>query len=147
VQTEVAKQLHELPPENPAHISMKRMGAILVAPSLHAACEFVNRFAPEHLSLPGNGEVLLKQIHATGTVFLGPWGAQPLGDYASGSNHVLPTGGWARMRGGLSAADFVKCISVQSIGRNGFTRLAADVQTLARAEGLMAHANAVEVRR
>jgi histidinol dehydrogenase len=147
VQTEVTRQLRELPPENPAHISMKRMGAILVASSLHAACEFVNRFAPEHLSLPGNGEALLKQIHATGTVFLGPWGAQPLGDYASGSNHVLPTGGWARMRGGLSAADFVKCISVQSIGRNGFTRLAADVQTLARAEGLMAHANAVEVRR
>jgi histidinol dehydrogenase len=70
-----------------------------------------------------------------------------MGDYASGSNHVLPTGGWARMRGGLSAADFVKCISVQSIGRNGFTRLAADVQTMARAEGLLAHANAVEVRR
>jgi histidinol dehydrogenase len=147
VQTEVAQQLHELPPTNPAHISMKRAGAILVARTLHAACEFVNRFAPEHLSLPGNGDALLKQIHATGTVFLGPWGAQPLGDYASGSTHVLPTGGWARMRGGLSAADFVKCISVQSIGRNGFARLAADVQTLARAEGLVAHANAVEVRR
>ena len=147
VQTEVARQLRELPPANPAQISMERTGAILVAPTLHAACEFVNRFAPEHLSLPCNGEALLKQIHATGTVFLGPWGAQPMGDYASGSNHVLPTGGWARMRGGLSAADFVKCISVQSIGRNGFTRLAADVQTLARAEGLLAHANAVEVRR
>jgi histidinol dehydrogenase len=147
VQTEVTRQLRELPTTNPAHISMKRAGAILLASSLHAACEFVNRFAPEHLSLPGNGEALLKQIRATGTVFLGPWGAQPLGDYASGSNHVLPTGGWACMRGGLSAADFVKCISVQSIGRNGFTRLAADVQTLARAEGLMAHANAVEVRR
>jgi histidinol dehydrogenase len=59
----------------------------------------------------------------------------------------LPTGGWAHMRGGLSAADFVKCISVQSISRSGFTQLAADVQTLARAEGLLAHANAVEVRR
>jgi histidinol dehydrogenase len=147
VQTEVAWQLRQLPSTNPAQISMKRTGAILVAPSLPAACEFVNRFAPEHLSLPGNGEALLKQIHATGTIFLGPWGAQPLGDYASGSNHVLPTGGWARMRGGLSAADFVKCISVQSIGRSGFARLAADVQTLARAEGLLAHANAVEVRR
>ena len=69
-------------------------------------------------------------------MFLGPWAAQPLGDYASGSNHVLPTGGWARRRGGLSAADFVKCISVQSIDRQGFARLADDVQALARAEGL-----------
>jgi histidinol dehydrogenase len=80
-------------------------------------------------------------------VFLGPWAAQPLGDYASGSNHVLPTSGWAVCRAGLSAADFVKCISVQSIGRKGFARLADDVQTLARAEGLAAHANAVGVRR
>jgi histidinol dehydrogenase len=147
VQTEVARQLRQLPTTNPAQVSMKRTGAILVAPSLYAACEFVNRFAPEHLSLPGNAEALLKQVHAAGTVFLGPWCAQPLGDYASGSNHVLPTGGWARMRGGLTAADFVKCISVQSIGRDGFARLAADVQTLARAEGLQAHANAVEIRR
>jgi len=147
VQTEVARQLQQLPPTNPAQISIKRTGAILVAPSLHAACEFVNRFAPEHLSLPGNGEALLKMIHATGTVFLGPWGAQPLGDYASGSNHVLPTGGWARKRGGLSTADFVKCISVQTIGQQGFERLAGTVETLATSEGLMAHRNAVRVRR
>ena len=147
VQTEVARQLQQLPPTNPAQISMKRMGAILVAPSLHAACEFVNRFAPEHLSLPGDGDALLRKIQATGTVFLGPWGAQPLGDYASGSNHVLPTGGWARKRGGLSSADFVKCISVQTIGRRGFERLAGTVEALAASEGLMAHHNAVRVRR
>jgi histidinol dehydrogenase len=147
VQTEVDRQLRQLPTTNSAQVSLKRAGAILVAPSLHAACQFVNRFAPEHLSLLGNPEALLKQVHAAGTVFLGPWCAQPLGDYASGSNHVLPTGGWARIRGGLSAADYVKCISVQSIGRDGFARLAADVQTLARAEGLEAHANAVEIRR
>ena len=146
VQTEVARQLQQLPPANPAQISVKRAGAILVAPSLHAACEFVNRFAPEHLSLPGNGEALLKQIRATGTVFLGPWGAQPLGDYASGGNHVLPTGGWARKRGGLSSADFVKCISIQTIGRRGFERLAETAETLAASEGLMAHRNAVRVR-
>ena len=146
VQTEVARQLQQLPAANPAQISVKRAGAILVAPSLHAACEFVNRFAPEHLSLPGNGEALLKQIRATGTVFLGPWGAQPLGDYASGGNHVLPTGGWARKRGGLSSADFVKCISVQTIGRRGFERLAETAETLAASEGLMAHRNAVRVR-
>jgi len=147
VQTEVWRQLQQLPTTNPAQISIKRAGAILVAPSIPAACEFVNRFAPEHLSLPDNGEALLKQIHATGTVFLGPWGAQPLGDYASGSNHVLPTGGWARRRGGLSTADFVKCITVQTIGRRGFTSLADAVETLAASEGLIAHRNAVRVRR
>ena len=147
VQTEVGRQLQQLPTTNPAQISMKRAGAILVAPSIRAACEFVNRFAPEHLSLPDNGEALLKQIHATGTVFLGPWGAQPLGDYASGSNHVLPTGGWARRRGGLSTADFVKCIAVQTIGRQGFNSLADAVETLAASEGLIAHRNAVRVRR
>jgi histidinol dehydrogenase len=147
VQLEVASQLAKLPANNPAHASMRKTGALLLAPSIEAACDFSNRFAPEHLSLPSNAEALLRRIIAAGTIFLGPWGAQPLGDYISGSNHVLPTGGWARMRGGLSAADFVKCISVQTIARSGFKRLASDAVTLARAEGLLAHANAIEVRR
>jgi histidinol dehydrogenase len=111
------------------------------------ACEFVNRFAPEHLSLPHNADELLQKVQASGTVFLGPWSAQAFGDFASGSNHVLPTVGWARARGGLSTADFVKCISVQHISEAGFARLAQDVQILARAEGLLAHGNAIEVRR
>lgn len=147
VQNEVALQRKSLSENNPAQQSMKKTGAIVLAASLDSACEFVNRFAPEHLSLPDGAGQLLKKVRASGTIFAGPWGAQPLGDYMSGSNHVLPTGGWARMRGGLSATDFVKCISVQSIGRKGFLRLAEDVQTLARAEGLLAHSNAVEVRR
>jgi histidinol dehydrogenase len=146
VQAEVTKQLRQLPPTNSAHVSSQRNGAIVLAPSVNAALEFVNRFAPEHLSLPDHAAALLKRCQAAGTIFLGPWAAQPLGDYASGSNHVLPTGGWARRRGGLSAADFVKCISVQSIGRRGFARLADDVRTLAHAEGLQAHAGAVDVR-
>jgi histidinol dehydrogenase len=146
VQREIQWQLGEVP-FGMAHFSTKLAGAILVAGSLGHACEFVNRFAPEHLSLPKNAEGLLKKIHSAGTVFLGPWGAQPLGDYATGSNHVLPTGGWARRRGGLSAADFVKCISVQTVSRAGFHRLADTVETLAESEGLMAHRNAVRVRR
>jgi histidinol dehydrogenase len=149
VQREIREQLKLLPPVNPAHQSLRRAGAILVAVSLARACEFVNEFAPEHLSLPDSASAgeLLNQVRAAGTIFVGPWAAQPLGDYASGSNHVLPTAGWARRRGGLSAADFVKCISVQSIDATGFANLAADVQRLARAEGLLAHANAIEVRR
>jgi histidinol dehydrogenase len=145
-QLEVGKQLRGLPKSNPAQQSSLRSGAILLASSMKQACEFVNRFAPEHLSLPQGGDDLLQRIQAAGTVFLGPWSAQPFGDYASGSNHVLPTAGWARARGGLSTADFVKCISVQHISGKGFARLAQDVQILARSEGLMAHANAVEVR-
>ena len=146
VKSEITDQLQQLPATNPARLSTKRTGAILLARSPDAACDFINRFAPEHLSLPDSRDLLAK-IHSTGTVFLGPWAAQPLGDYASGSNHVLPTAGWARMRGGLSAADFVKSFTVQSIRRSGFARLADSVQTLARAEGLLAHANAIEVRR
>jgi histidinol dehydrogenase len=147
VQREVVKQLGELLPDNPAQVSSRKTGAILLARSWNAACEFVNRFAPEHLSLPSNGSKLLGKIRSAGTVFLGPLSAQPFGDYASGSNHVLPTGGWARRRGGLGAGDFVKRISVQTIAPRGYRGLAADVQTLAGAEGLYAHANAVEVRR
>jgi histidinol dehydrogenase len=147
VQQEVTAQLANLPSNNPAHASMRNTGRILLAPSIEAACVFSNRFAPEHLSLPDNPDALLRTITAAGTIFLGPWGAQPLGDYLSGSNHVLPTGGWARMRGGLSAADFIKCLAVQSIERAGFQRLSEDAVILAQAEGLFAHAHAVEVRR
>jgi histidinol dehydrogenase len=146
VQREVQWQLGEVPARM-ALFSTKLAGGILVANSLDQACEFVNRFGPEHLSLPTNFQELLRKITSSGTIFLGRWGAQPLGDYATGSNHVLPTGGWARKRGGLSSADFVKCISVQTIARKGFLRLADTVETLAESEGLLAHRNAVRVRR
>src|SRR6267142_5590816 len=147
VQREVMEQLKELPKTNPAQSSIRGTGAILVAGSIEQACEFVNRFAPEHLSLPSDGEKLLYRIRSSGTIFLGPLSAQSFGDYASGSNHVLPTGGWARRRGGLSAADFVKCYTVQEITRIGMKRLAASAEVLATAEGLLAHRNAVSVRR
>jgi histidinol dehydrogenase len=147
VQREVKWQLDEVPSAGMARWSTRFAGAILLADSLEQGIEFVNRFAPEHLSLPSDANTVLRRIRSSGTVFLGPWGAQPLGDYVSGSNHVLPTAGWARRRGGLSAADFVKCISVQTISRKGFLRLADSAETLAEAEGLLAHRNAVRVRR
>ena len=147
VRAELIRQLRDLPPNNPAHASFNKTSAILLTRSLDESISFVNRFAPEHLSLPENNERVLARIDSAGTIFLGPLSAQPFGDYASGSNHVLPTAGWARRRGGLSTSDFVKRISVQTIDKDGFRRLANDVQILARAEGLAAHANAVEVRR
>lgn len=147
VQQEVAAQLASLPETNPGHVSCEITGAILLARTWEEAVAFVNRFAPEHLSLPEYSPALLESISASGTVFVGPLSAQPFGDYATGSNHVLPTGGWTRRRGGLSANDFVKQITVQSVTPAGYRRLARDVQIMARAEGLLAHANAVEVRK
>src|SRR5882762_6103703 len=137
VQREVKWQLAELPASGAAKFSTALAGGILVASSLEHACEFVNRFAPEHLSLPSGSGTLLQQIRSSGTIFIGPWAAQQLGDYVTGSNHVLPTAGWARRRGGLSAADFVKCISVQAISQKGFLSLAGAAESMAEAEGLL----------
>ena len=147
VREEVARQLRSLPAWSPAVRSLEKNGAILLAPSLEAAMWFTNCFAPEHLSLPGGEPRVLARVRSAGSIFLGPWSAQPVGDYASGTNHVLPTGGWARARGGLSAWDFVKCASVQRISRAGLRRLAPTVTALAEAENLAAHARAVEMRR
>jgi len=147
VSEEVTRQLARLSPENAAHRSIQSSGAILVAPTWARACQFVNRFAPEHLTLPSDAATLLARIRSAGTVFTGPWAAQPLGDYVSGSNHVLPTAGWARRRGGLSASDFVKSFTVQTISRQGYTRLADGAEAFAAAEALEAHGNAVRIRR
>jgi histidinol dehydrogenase len=147
VAAEVEKQLRGLPKTNLAWKSLRLAGAILVAPSLDAAIRFANRVAPEHLSIPNANKTLIAKLSEAGSAFLGPWSAQPIGDYASGTNHVLPTSGWARARGGLSVADFVKCSSMQEISRAGLKRLAPVVTAMARAEGLEAHARAVEVRR
>jgi histidinol dehydrogenase len=146
VASEIEKQLRELPKTNPAWKSLRLASAILVAPSLAAAIRFANRVAPEHLSLPVADKTLVEKLSEAGSVFLGPWSAQPIGDYASGTNHVLPTSGWARARGGLSVLDFVKCSSTQEISRVGLKSLAPVVTAMARAEGLEAHARAVEVR-
>jgi len=146
VAAEVEKQLSDLLKTNPAWKSLQQACAILIAPSLDAAIRFANRVAPEHLSIPAANKKLVGKLSEAGSVFIGPWSAQPIGDYASGTNHVLPTSGWARTRGGLSVADFVKCASTQEISRAGLKRLAPVVTAMARAEGLEAHARAVEVR-
>ena len=147
VASEVEQQLSELPKANLAWRSLASSGAVLIARNLAEAVRFVNLFAPEHLSLPGKAKDVLDKIDSAGSVFLGDWSAQSFGDYASGTNHVLPTGGAARTRGGLSVSDFVKCISVQEVSRKGFGRLAPVAQEFARAEGLEAHARSVEVRK
>jgi histidinol dehydrogenase len=146
VAAEITRQLAQLPKSNPAWRSLAKNGAVLVARDFTAAARFVNRFAPEHLSLPGAAGTLADHFDSAGSIFLGDWSAQSFGDYATGTNHVSPTGGVARARGGLSTADFVKCISVQEVTRAGLARLSPVVKQLAKAEGLLAHARAVEVR-
>jgi histidinol dehydrogenase len=146
VSDEIERQLFELPPANLARRSLERNGLALVAQTRARAVQFINRFAPEHLSLASGANSMVEQVHSAGSVFLGDWSAQSFGDYASGTNHVLPTGGAARTRGGLSVTDFVKCISVQQVTRKGLRRLTPVVREFARAEGLLAHARSVEVR-
>jgi len=129
-----------------ARKSLVAQGRILLTRSLAEAAEFVNRLAPEHLTLLDDAEGLLDQIQSAGSIFLGGYSPVAAGDYASGTNHILPTAGAARVRGGLSAADFLKCISVQKITRTGLSRLRPSIVTLAGAEGLTAHAESVQAR-
>jgi len=124
--------------------SLASNGAIVVTRSEAAAIDLANRFAPEHLVV--DRESLIQRPIVAGAVFVGPYSAQAAGDYATGSNHVLPTAGAARWRGGLSAADFMRVMSVQRLTRDGLARLAPTILPLARAEGLEAHARSIEVR-
>ena len=144
---EIEHQLSELPETSLARRSLAKSGAVLMARNLADAIRFVNLFAPEHLSLPADAKSVLAKIDSAGSVFVGDWSAQSFGDYASGTNHVLPTGGLARTRGGLAVSDFVKCISVQEVTREGFGRLAPVAEEFAKAEGLEAHGRSVEVRK
>ena len=146
VRDAVSEQLGRLPDTNPAKRSLAEKGAILLASDSTAAVRFANRFAPEHLSIPGAQASLVDKLNAAGSVFIGPLSAQSIGDYASGTNHVLPTSGGARTRGGLSTWDFVRCTSMQHVSAVGLRSLRPVVAALADAEGLVAHRRAVEVR-
>ena len=124
--------------------SIMANGAAVVTRSADEAMALANRIAPEHLVV--DREALARRALTAGAVFVGPFTAQAAGDYATGSNHVLPTSGAARFRGGLSASDFVRVMSVQRITRAGLARLSSTILPLARAEGLDAHAESIEVR-
>ena len=124
--------------------SLDAHGAIVIVRSPDEAIALANRLAPEHLVL--DRESLARRSLTAGAVFVGPYTAQAAGDYATGSNHVLPTAGAARFRGGLSAADFVRVMNVQRVTRVGLAKLAPTILPLAQAEGLTAHAESIEVR-
>ena len=128
----------------PVKRALAANGALVVARTAGEAMALANQIAPEHLVV--DRESLITRSVTAGAVFVGPYAVQAAGDYATGSNHVLPTAGAARFRGGLSAADFMRVMSVQRMTRDGLSRLAPIVVSLARAEGLEAHAESVEIR-
>jgi histidinol dehydrogenase len=144
VALEVAHQLETLSTAAVAREAIRHNSAVILCPSMDAAVDASNQLAPEHLAIYDAG--LLPKIQHAGSVFVGGNSPEAAGDYATGPNHVLPTSGAARIRGGLSSADFVKVISVQELTSAALRQLAPAITTLARAEGLEAHARSVEVR-
>jgi histidinol dehydrogenase len=126
-----------------ARSSIARNGSVLLAGSRDEAMVWANRIAPEHITVEAKD---LPRIQNAGSIFIGDYSAQAAGDYASGPNHVLPTAGVARFRGGLSVIDFVKVITVQELSKAGLRRISKTVTYLAETEGLEAHAQSIRVR-
>ncbi len=146
VQAEVAAQLALLPRVAIAAEALNK-SRILIASSPAEAVEIANRYAPEHLILQvERPRALLPKISTAGSVFVGDWTPESLGDYASGTNHVLPTYGWARACSGLGLADFQRTMTVQEASPRGLKKLGPVVERLAAAENLVAHRRAVTVR-
>lgn len=127
-----------------AKLSLAAQGCIFVTESVAEARELTNRLAPEHLTVDATAD--LKWVKNAGSVFVGAYAPQSMGDYISGPNHVLPTGRVGRVRGGLSVMDFVKVITVQEYSRKALRAMGPHVIALAEAEGLMGHAESVRVR-
>ncbi len=127
-----------------ARQALKRNGYVFVAGSYEEACDITNWLAPEHLTVDSERD--LEWVTNAGSVFVGRWSSQPMGDYISGPNHTLPTGGMTRVRGGLSVNDFVKLITVQEYTAQGMRMLGPKAALLAEAEGLVGHAEAIQTR-
>jgi histidinol dehydrogenase len=145
---EVETRLNGLSRRDIARKSLDRYGAVIVARDLAHAAELSNRIAPEHLEImTADPTGLLPAIRHAGAIFLGPWSAEALGDYAAGPNHTLPTGGTARFFSPLGVYDFYKRSSVIGFTEKGFRKIGKTVETLADSEGLEAHGDTVRVRR
>ena len=132
------------PATGPAATALARNGAAIVVPTLDQAIALVNRIAPEHLATAE--DAVVARMPAAGTVFVGRFAAPAAGDYVTGSNHVLPPGGVARFRGGLSVADFVRTMSVQRLSRDGIRRVGTAAIAMAGVEGLAGHAASIAAR-
>jgi histidinol dehydrogenase len=147
VEAAVMGQLEQATRRDILAAALRDHGLIALAPTLDAAIDFVNAYAPEHLSVDVEPlEPTVDRLRNAGSLFVGPWAPESAGDYATGANHVLPTGGLARASGGLSVESYGKFVQVQRIDRDGLASIRATIATLAEAEGLHAHRDAVEIR-
>ena len=127
--------------------SSLKNAAILIAGSIEQCIDISNSFAPEHLEImTKNDEMVLEKIEHAGSIFVGNYAPVPVGDYASGTNHVLPTAGYARMYSGLNIMHFLKVSSIQRISKEGLATIRDTVISLAEKEGLQAHADAIRIR-
>ena len=143
--TQVMAEVKSRVRSNPAaKQSLSKHGWVIVTASTEEARAITNRLAPEHLTVDERSDTLW--VQNAGSVFIGSNSPQPMGDYVSGPNHTLPTGGYARVRGGLSVMDFVKIITVQEYDRSALNSLGPSAIALAEAEGLVGHADAVRLR-
>jgi len=143
---QLAKQGEVLPRADIVRQSIPK-SFILRTKSLEEAIEFANAYAPEHLIVNvAQPERCLPLVQSAGSVFLGPYSSESCGDYASGTNHTLPTYGYARMYSGVNTATFLKHITAQQISREGLDGIGDTVTTLAAVEGLEAHRNSVAIR-
>ena len=143
---ELRKQLKKLTTAEIARKSLEKYGGIILVRDLDEAFEFANEFAPEHLEIMINDVRLLEKVKNAGAVFLGEYSVEAAADYASGSNHILPTGGFAKVRAGLSVKDFVKTPTVQILSKEGLETIKDTIVTLAKLESLFGHANSVKIR-
>ncbi|WP_313367386.1 histidinol dehydrogenase [Sphingobacterium mizutaii] len=147
VQAELKKQLEVLPRKELAEKAMQN-SYMLVADTLQEAMDFSNQYAPEHLILETNEwKTLINRVLNAGSVFLGHLTPESAGDYASGTNHTLPTSGFAKSYSGVSVDSFVKKITFQHISEEGLQQIGSTVEVLAELEGLHAHKNAVSIRK
>ena len=147
VEGELARQLETAARREILELSLTKAALVVLAPNRDAALDFVNGYAPEHLSVVvENVEEAVARLRNAGSLFVGPYAPESAGDYASGANHVLPTGGLARSCGALATDDYGKFIQVQRITREGLATIRDAVESIAEAEGLIAHKRAVEVR-
>jgi histidinol dehydrogenase len=146
VQTEVDLQLQNLPRKETAQVALTS-SKIIVVKEMKECIEIANEYAPEHLIIScRNDEDITDKIKNAGSVFLGNYSPESVGDYASGTNHTLPTNGYAKAYSGVSVDSFVKKITYQKLTKEGLSSIANAVQVMANAEGLQAHANAVAIR-
>ncbi len=146
IQFHLKSQLDELPRREFAAEAISK-SFILIVDDTEQAMDFSNRYAPEHLIInTKDADELAEEVMNAGSVFIGPWTPESMGDYASGTNHTLPTYGYARMYSGVSLSSFQKFITMQKISKHGLKNLGPAVQTLAKLEGLDAHRNAISLR-